>query len=62
MEEVANTLNDLYDASLEIVRELLDDEEYNCFKILGFKIDSGTVVQFIIFFVSIAITLYEILS
>ena len=62
LEEVLNTLNDLYDVSLEVVRELLDDEEFNCFKILGFKIDSSTVVQFVIFFVSIAITLYEILG
>ena len=60
--KVKSSLKDLTDVSLKIVDALLDDEEYNCFKILGFKIESGTVVQFLIAFGSVAITLYEILG
>ena len=53
-------LGDLFETNELILDKLEDEEEYNSFKIFGFKIESNSIVSFLVAFASVAITMYEI--
>ena len=55
-------LGNLFETNELILDKLEDEEEYNSFKIFGFKIESNSIVQFLIAFMSVAITMYEVLG
>ena len=46
----------------EIVEELNDEEHFNSFKLLGFEINKGALISFVVFILSLALTFYEIIG
>ena len=52
----------LFDKYEELDQGLKDEQEFNAFKLLGFEIDRGAFISFLIFFFSIALTFYEIMG
>ena len=59
---VRGYLESLIRANDRFVSILEDEERFNALKILGFKITTETVNNFILAFLSVVITCYEIFS